>query len=333
MRQETTLTNKIISVQTSSFYFFLPYLVPILTVLTHYSSNPFHPLIPPIFVWIFIPLLDTLIPQKQDQLRSLTRPQRTALENRKSFKLAVLLWCPTHLILLIWGTQEFLVPQHLARRIGLVLSMGLIAAEGINAAHELLHRQTTLERTIANLMLVSVCYGHFAIEHARGHHRRVATPTDPATMRFQESFYMFLPRTLIRSYISAWKLETKRLTSFGQPVVSIKNHMVLYALSQLTFVISFWMFGGIRALAFFVIQAAIAIVLLEQVNAIEHYGLMRKKMPSGEYEHVGPRHSWDAPHRVSSYFMFKLQLHADHHLRKFHLMFALFSPERILATH
>lgn len=325
MRQEKTSTTETASVPTTPFHFFLPYLVPVITLLTHYSSNPFHPLIPPIFVWIVIPLLDTFTPLQQHQSRNLTRSQRAALENRKSFKLAVLLWCPTHLVLLIWGTREFLVPQHLARRIGLVLSMGLIAAEGINAAHELLHRRTTLERAIANLMLVSVCYGHFAIEHARGHHMRVATHIDPATMRFHESFYTFLPRTLIGSYISAWKLEAKRLSRLGQPVVSINNHMVLYALSQLTFAIAFLVFGGIRSLMFFVAQAAIAIVLLEQVNAIEHYGLMRKKMPSGEYEQVGPRHSWDAPHRISSYFMFKLQLHADHHLRMFLLIFALLS--------
>lgn len=191
-----------------------------------------------------------------------------------------------------------------------------MAAEGINCSHELLHRRSMVERFLGKLLLTSVLYGHFVIEHTRGHHANVATPDDPATMRFGESIYHFLPRTIVGGYRSAWRLEKARLARSGLAVLSVHNEMVLYALAQVAFCVSFYAMFGTKGLLLFFFQSAVAVLLLEQINAIEHYGLLRRRLPSGEYERVGPKHSWDAPHRVSSYLLFKLQVHADHHLRK-----------------
>lgn len=302
--------------------FFLPYVVPIITILTHYSSQPLLTLIAPTFVWIIVPFLDLLIPPPASP--PLLAPQhRQALNSNLYFRVAVLLWCPTQLCTLIWAAyrlQQTHNPVSGIRLFGLASSIGLIAAEGINCSHELLHRTSRKERFLGNLLLISVLYAHFTIEHAKGHHINVATPHDPATFRQGESFYYFFPRTLINGYRSAWRIESLRLRRHSLSVFSLDNKLILFAVSQFSFCSFFYIVFGLRALSLVLFQAAFAIVLLEQVNAIEHYGLSRRKLPSGIYEPVGPRHSWDAPHRISSYLLFKLQLHADHHLRTLFLI-------------
>lgn len=300
--------------------FLLPYLVPILTIKAFYSNTQWTALLAPTFVWVVMPILDFFTGRtKVPFVPRMSATERKSLDSKISYRLAVYSWLPVHFSMVVWAAREV---QNLDRAVswtkllGLLWSVGLIAAEGINCSHELLHRHSRIERWMGKVLLMSVSYGHFSIEHARGHHSRVATPEDPATMRFGESFYAFLPRTVVGGYASAWQLETKRLRRDNVRVFSLRNEMILFALGQVAFVAFFYLFIGYKGLLVFVYQSLVAILLLEQINAIEHYGLQRKKHPSGAYERVGPRHSWDAPQRISNYLLFKLQIHADHHLRK-----------------
>lgn len=307
--------------------FFLPHVVPLFTVLAHYSSNEWHTLLPPLFVWIIIPLLDFIIPAKaQSQRRPLTSEQKRRLDSRISFRLAIYLWPLTQFSLFLWVTHRVsAVPVSGIRLLGLLSSLTLSAAEGINCAHELLHRRSWVERLLADALLCTVWYAHFSIEHSRGHHLRVATSEDPATLPYGHSFYTFLPRTIIGGFQSACNLEAQRLLKKGSPVFSIHNRIIRYAVVQITIPIVLGCIFGHSAVAIFFFQAFTAIVLLEQINAIEHYGLLRAVRPDGTYERVGPRHSWDAPHSASNYLLFKLQLHADHHLSRFFWLYFLYS--------
>ncbi|CAN8069082.1 unnamed protein product [Agarophyton chilense] len=296
-----------------SYPFFLPYLVPLLTVLTQYSSSPWRALIPVFFVWIVVPCLDHIIALSPTvQLNPLQRKQ---LDRRPVFLLAVHLWCPTYFGILLWAVHRInTFHLHPLQLFGLLFAIGLIAAEGINVSHELLHRRNRFEPVLAKLMLMAVQYTHFTIEHSKGHHFRAATPMDPATMRYGESFYRFLPRTVFLGYLSAWRIENTRLRHLGLSVFSLQNQMLQFLTGQMMFVWGFGFFYGVKGVAVLLFQALFAIVLLEQVNAIEHYGLMRRLKKDGEFETVGPRHSWDAPLLLSNFVMFKLQLHPDHHL-------------------
>lgn len=304
-----------------SLPFYLPYVVPLATIVSHYSTAEWHTLIAPFFVWVVVPLLDFFIGGACPTFsHRLTIAQRKDLESKASFKLAVLFWCPTQFAMLIWAAyrvQQVDNPVVGTRLVGLVWSISLIAAEGINCSHELLHRRSRVERFLGKALLISVLYGHFNIEHARGHHFRVATPEDPATLRYGESFYHFFPRTVIGGYKSAWSLELARLRRYGYSFFSYHNELIISGTLQVGLCFLFYGVLGVRALFLFLFQAACAILLLEQINAIEHYGLLRKQAATGEYERVGPRHSWDSPHTISSYLLFKLQLHADHHLSTF----------------
>ncbi|QHS10455.1 fatty acid desaturase [Sinimarinibacterium sp. NLF-5-8] len=197
--------------------------------------------------------------------------------------------------------------------IGLVISVGMINGVGINTAHELGHKTNALERWLAKLTLAPVAYGHFFIEHNKGHHKRVATPEDPASSRMGETFWAFLPRTVIGSVQSAWEIEAARLHRDGKPALSRHNEVLqAWGMSVLLFAgLTLWL--GPWALLFLLAQAAYGASLLEVVNYLEHYGLLRLKEPSGRYERCQPRHSWNSNHIITNLVLYQLQRHSDHH--------------------
>jgi len=197
--------------------------------------------------------------------------------------------------------------------LGVLLSTGVINGVGINTAHELGHKTNSLERWMAKLTLAPVAYGHFFIEHNKGHHKHVATPLDPASSAMGETLYQFLPRTFAGSLKSAWKIEAERLTRLGKPVWSLGNeNLQAWSMTVLLFAaLTAWL--GWPALIFLVVQAVYGASLLEVVNYLEHYGLARQKLADGRYERCQPRHSWNSNHVVTNLLLYQLQRHSDHH--------------------
>jgi alkane 1-monooxygenase len=197
---------------------------------------------------------------------------------------------------------------------GRILSMGLLCGVfGINVAHELGHRASKSEQALAKIMLLSSQYMHFFIEHNKGHHKKVATKDDPASARVNESLFVFYFRTIIFSYLSAWKIEGKELKKRGKPFFSYHNQMILFLLVQIAFVaIIFFVFGWLVTLCYLA-AAGFGIGLLEAVNYIEHYGLSRKETEPGKYERAMPEHSWNSDHVIGRIALFELSRHSDHH--------------------
>ncbi|MBO9531358.1 MAG: alkane 1-monooxygenase [Solirubrobacteraceae bacterium] len=207
--------------------------------------------------------------------------------------------------------------------IGLAVSLGCTNGIAIADAHELGHKREALEKWLARIALAPSFYGHFMIEHNRGHHVRVSTPEDPASSRLGESFYRFLPRTVAGSLKSAWHLEATRLRRAGKSPFTLKNDIInAWALS-----IVLW--GGLliafgpKIAPYLLLQGVIAFSLLEVVNYIEHYGLLRQKLEDGRYERCQPVHSWNANLVASNVFLYHLQRHSDHHahpLRRYQVL-------------
>lgn len=198
-------------------------------------------------------------------------------------------------------------------RIGLMLNVGIVNGLGINVAHELGHKKARMDNWMARISLLPTCYGHTRVEHNRGHHYMVATPEDPVSARFGESFWAFLPRTLIGTLRSAWRLEARRLSRRGLPAWHPGNEVVQAHVASLLLLTGVWALLGAWALLFMLVQAALAIGLLELVNYVEHYGLLRRKGPDGAYERCQPEHSWNSSCVVSNLLLFHLQRHSDHH--------------------
>jgi alkane 1-monooxygenase len=201
-------------------------------------------------------------------------------------------------------------------KIGLAMTIGTIAGIGINTAHELGHKKESHERWLAKIALAQSFYGHFYIEHNRGHHVRVATPEDPASARLGESFYQFWPRTVGGSLKSAWRLEKRRLARRKQSPWRLDNDVLnAWLMSIVLWAVVVAAFG-LEVLPYLVIQAVVGFSLLEVVNFMEHYGMLRQKVGEGDrqrYERVLPSHSWNSNNIATNVLLYHLQRHSDHH--------------------
>ena len=211
----------------------------------------------------------------------------------------------------LWASGDLTTLQS----IGLAGTVGIVAGVGINTAHELGHKRASLERWLSKIALAQSGYGHFFIEHNRGHHVRVATPEDPASARYGESLYRFLPRTVVGSLRSAIELERERLQREGVSFWSPKNDLLsAWAMTVVLFAGLALAFGPV-VLPYLVAQAIVGFFLLEVVNYLEHYGLLRQKRDdgSGRYERTRPEHSWNSNNTASNVLLYHLQRHSDHH--------------------
>lgn len=287
--------------------FFLVFMLPAMIVLGLELGG----------LWAFLPLAFTFgaIPALDELLAVDTQNPDEAAGHEWAFDLPILLWVPVQLATtayVLWRISEGGLDALTC--VGAVLSVGVVnGAGGINIAHELMHRKTKLHRAGAEILMTSVSYTHFCVEHVLGHHRNVATAEDPATSRFGESFYRFYPRTLIGGLSSAWRLEGGRCRKRGISAWSLRNRRTRYALVLAAVYLGVGLAFGPLGLGLFIAQGVVAFSLLEAINYIEHYGLSRRRLASGRFERVRPEHSWNSAHRVSNWYLFNLARHSDHH--------------------
>src|SRR5580692_9891579 len=198
-------------------------------------------------------------------------------------------------------------------KVGLALTVAMVSGIAINTAHELGHKRASIERWLSRIALAQSGYGHFFIEHNRGHHVRVATPEDPASARLGESFYAFLPRTVLGSLRSAWELEQVRLRRLEKSAWSPRNDILgAWAMTVVLYAALIAGFG-VGVLPYLLIQAVLGFSLLEVVNYLEHYGLLRQKDDDGRYERTRAEHSWNSNNVASNVLLYHLQRHSDHH--------------------
>ncbi|KUY78260.1 alkane 1-monooxygenase [Burkholderia cepacia] len=265
----------------------------------------------PLFAFGVIPILDTLIGDDRDNPPEAMVPH---LERERYYRLIVYLATLVEYVAFfacVWivGTHALAWYDY----VGFALSLGAATGISINTAHELGHKTDRFERWLAKITLAPVAYGHFYVEHNRGHHVRVATAEDPASARYGESFWAFLPRTVTGSIRSAWRLEKARLERLGHSPWTWRNEVLhAWAMTVVVWGIAIAMAGKV-VIPFLVIQAVYGASLLEVVNYVEHYGLGRRKLPNGRYERCTPQHSWNSNHVVTNLFLYQLQRHADHH--------------------
>ncbi len=234
------------------------------------------------------------------------------------YRLITLLWPPLQLFT-IFGIMIYVVQtDHLARVEEWLLfaALGILSGTiGITYAHELMHQKPKLERWMADILLGSVLYSHFRSEHLLVHHRYVGTPRDPVTARYGESFYRFFVRVLHQSLVSSFKAEKVMLARKSLPWYHRSNPFWLYLALQAGFALLAWIIGGWWGVFLFATQAFWAVFQLELVDYVEHYGLTRKHLGDGKYEHVLPRHSWNATQQASNWLLINLQRHSDHHYK------------------
>lgn len=198
--------------------------------------------------------------------------------------------------------------------VGRITAMGLMCGViGINVGHELGHRNNRLDEFLGEILLLTSLNTHFLPYHNGGHHFNVATPKDAATARKNELLYVFWIRSHFTSYIQAWQIENKRMKDSEKNWLHIQNKMIIYTLANLILLGTIFFFYGWFGLVTFLGAAVFGILLLETVNYIEHYGLLRNKNEYGRYERVKRTHSWNSDHVVGKIMLFNLSRHSDHH--------------------
>ncbi|MGV9948944.1 alkane 1-monooxygenase [Rhodococcus aetherivorans] len=269
--------------------------------------------------WAFGALLIAVIVPLVDRFTGVDKanpPEEVVrdLEEDRYYRWCTYLYLPLQYAGLVFACWVWTVaPMGWPERFAMAATVGVVGGVGINAAHELGHKRTDLERRLAKIALAQSGYGHFFVEHNHGHHLRVATPEDAATARFGETYWEFLPRSVFGGLRSGWRYERERLARRGLPWWSPRNNVLnAWALTVVLYAGLIAVFGWSVA-PWLVVQAVLAVMFLEAANYLEHYGLLRGTHPNGTYERVAPRHSWNSDHSCSNLFLYHLQRHSDHH--------------------
>lgn len=267
---------------------------------------------PLFFLFVLLPAVDYLL--GHDPVNVPAERERSVAQ-QAWFKALTLACLPVHLAVLAWSAHWFVGAElGPAGAAGWLLSQGVVGAIlAINTAHELIHKDGKLEPVAGGLLLASVGYHGFKIEHLRGHHVHVSTPEDASSARFGQSLWNFMPRAMWRNTLNAWRLESQRLRGRGLPALHWRNEMLGWTLVWLAMVAAFGLWLGPVGVAFFLLQGLIAAASLEVINYVEHYGLERRRDGDGRYERTTHLHSWNSDYALSNLILFQLQRHSDHH--------------------
>jgi alkane 1-monooxygenase len=290
---------------------FLP-LFPLIGILLYFQTGSQWSLgVPLLFSYVAIPVLDALFGSDSNNPPEAIVPQ---LEEDRYYRWLTYLTVPLHfltLVILAW----FVAAQDLGgwAIFAVAITAGAYSGLGINTAHELGHKKTRLEQNLAKFALAVPAYGHFCVEHNRGHHRHVATPDDPASSRMGESIYAFMFREIPGGFRRGWQGEAERLQRKGLRTWSRHNVILQsYAISIILQGGLVFAFGWVM-LPFLAVHNFWAWFQLTSANYIEHYGLLRQTLPSGQPERCQPHHSWNANYVFSNVVLFQLERHSDHH--------------------
>ena len=260
------------------------------------------------WAFILIPLIELFVPA------SAKNETEEFYKKRLSWFFDLLLYSNVLIVyfLLFQSFQLWSTPLTSLESIGLIINMGVVLGSlGINVAHELGHRDTIYEKIMAWMLLLPSSYLHFYIEHNLGHHKHVGTPEDPSTARLGESIYAFWFRSFRMTYIGAWRIETKRVSQSSW----WKNKMIYFTAIQFVYWLAIFLLFSWQVLVFAVIVGLVGALLLESVNYIEHYGLLRSKKSNDRYEAVQTKHSWNSNHELGRIVLYELVRHSDHHTK------------------
>ncbi|MFO1164870.1 MAG: alkane 1-monooxygenase [Paracoccus sp. (in: a-proteobacteria)] len=266
----------------------------------------------PSYAWYMTTLLDLLVGLNEKN------PDPETPENQLVwYRLITILWFPIQAVLVFWAIWHVTRGDYsVGEQLGLFWGIGIASGTiGIVYAHELMHQKNALERWLGDLLMTMALYGHFRSEHLLVHHSWVATPRDLVSARYNQGFWRYFLRVLIHGPGSAWHAETRRLARAGRKPWDRRNPFWRFAALQLAMLVLAFAIGGWHGVALFCWQALVAVWQLELTNYVEHYGLTRKHLGDGRYEHVRPCHSWNSSHTVTNWLMINLQRHSDHHYK------------------
>jgi len=304
--------------QYKKYAYAIVYLLPLLYILAGLQwlavpESILPAILIPLIVFGLVPIADFLLGKDSNN------PSEGEEVERLS-KTAFYFWliraaAPLYLATIAFGAYVFVHVTAETWLLGFwVFSMGTLGGIlAINIGHELIHKKDMIDQFCGGVLLSSVLYGGFKVEHVRGHHVWVSTPKDASSSRLGQSLYRFLPSAYVNNFRNAWRLEAKRLATRGYSAFHWRNELIWwYALSAVMALVMWFWLGGM-GLIFFLVQAVVSFSYLEIINYIEHYGLHRRRLDNGRYERTNVTHSWNSNYLLTNLLLFQLQRHSDHH--------------------
>jgi alkane 1-monooxygenase len=291
-----------------SLKYLVAYITPLCVGIGFHFGDVFA-FLTPFFTFVLVPIFDPFFPNSTQNLSSGEAAKRSS-----EFMFDLLLYLN---VAVVYGsvylfTQLENIPFF--ELVGHMVSLGILfGACGINVAHELGHRVRKYERFFALLLLLPSHYLHFYVEHNRGHHKNVATPSDPVTARLNESVYTFWFRAIFMSYVHAWQLEARRLSKSKKHWLNLHNQMIQFMVLHMVYLALLFLFLPTTTALILCFAGIIGLLLLETIDYIEHYGLLRKQKPDGRYKRTSPAHSWNSNRLLGRLLLYELTRHSDHH--------------------
>jgi alkane 1-monooxygenase len=294
--------------------FVTPALMPISVAMAREGMLPIDlaAWFPLFFLFVLLPLTDYAIGKDASNPDAV---EAERLQLRRWYQVLTLACLPIQLALVYWSSVQFTeLGFGPVGMIGWLLSQGVVSGIlAINVAHELIHKSGKLEPFAGGLLLCTVNYFGFKIEHLRGHHVHVSTPEDASSAPLGSNVYPFVAQALLRNTRNAWRLEADRLRRSSLPLLHWRNEMLMWSLITLIMAVCLFFAVGPEALLFFFAQGLIAAITLEVINYVEHYGLERRRQADGRYERTTHLHSWNSNYLLTNLMLFQLQRHSDHH--------------------
>ncbi len=290
--------------------YLLVFSVPI-TVCISFTHSGWWTFLPILYVFGIIPVSDFFFTIDD---ANFDKEQEEIEKNNKLYTYILYATIPTQLFFLGWFLVAIQHEMPLIDFIGKITAMGIMnGIIGINVGHELGHRNNRFDEFLGEILLTTSLENHFLPYHNGGHHFQVATKEDAATARKNEPLYFFWFRSHYMSYKKAWEIENNRLKNSNRSWVHHQNRMLIYTLINVMLLAGIYYFLGLQVFIAFLASAIFGILLLETVNYIEHYGLLRQKNKYGRYERVKRSHSWNSNHVIGKLVLFNLSRHSDHH--------------------
>lgn len=304
----------------NKFGYLIVFTIPISFLLSYYSGSLYALYSLPLSMFVLMPIIDPLFGADNQNFDT---EHEKSIKDEKYYRFVLHAWAYTQTAMMAWIVYlfsstnlsvEYIIPM-------ILNTMIMNGGAGIVVAHELGHKNNKLDKFLAKLLLIQVFYAHYTVKHNRGHHVHVGTPLDTATSKLNQSFYSFWLQSVIGGFVSALKIENEYLHN-KKKRNKIINHEVWNSL-----IISFVFFILCASvvnyfnhsmlfsfIVFYIFQTTLSFSLLEAVDYIEHYGMVRQLKEDNTYEKTNATHSWNANFILSNYFLFQLQRHSDHHL-------------------
>jgi alkane 1-monooxygenase len=161
-------------------------------------------------------------------------------------------------------------------------------------------------------LLSTVGLGSFKTSHLQIHHHLVGTPLDFSTARRGQSLYGFWRQSLVGNFYDAFRAEHKHLAKAGRSMWH-SELLIWYGWTVLWLAIAILLWGAVGAV-FFVVQGFIAVMKLDCINYLQHYAMVRNRLPNGHFEHVQPHHTWSNDRIIDDFVLLNLPRHAEHHV-------------------